>query len=208
MLVLGHEAADGRSVKLSRERRVLLGLAGAGALALGVDRAFFKPSGASAEGIAPEASQPANVPPHPHTALAEAVTSSKEDAEGSASEVRTPLAQRLRDAAANQGPLDHVVVDAFAEPKAQAAMDLPQRRKAEEFVRTHRLTTVISSADGGVAMVNGKPVRVGQSLDGFTLVRIERLAAVFVGDGVELRLVVAEAPSRGTDPRTSADHRP
>ena len=83
---------------------------------------------------------------------------------------------------------------------AEKARQLIQER-ARKFVADHRLSAVMDGTGrNAVAVIDGRPIRPGQSLDGFTLVSVSgrEVKAVFEhagSDPVELRLnkVVAAA---------------
>ncbi|MHC4985370.1 MAG: hypothetical protein ACYTFO_04355 [Planctomycetota bacterium] len=71
-----------------------------------------------------------------------------------------------------------------------------QSVRADQFVAGHRLMSILHLAEGGVALVDDKVVRIGQTLDGFTLIELTEDTAVFASDErrVELRLADPAGP--------------
>jgi hypothetical protein len=87
--------------------------------------------------------------------------------------------------------------DAFAMPapwaaelRAEVATSKPAAPVGEAFRTRHRLTAVMVDSAGGQAIVDGRCLKVGQSLDGFVLSSVQMRAVVFTNDegSVELRL--------------------
>lgn len=113
------------------------------------------------------------------------------------------LAHRLEAFAAERRYTLPEVTNAF-EPDASwvAPATKPKARStpktAELFAARHKLTGVMVTGGGGVAMVESKPdgggsptrmaLRVGQSLDGLTLKSVTDKTATFAGPQVELTL--------------------
>lgn len=60
------------------------------------------------------------------------------------------------------------------------------------FQERHHLIAVLKSSKGGMAILDGKSVRPGQSVDGFKLIRVGENSAVFQANGktVEMQLPV------------------
>ena len=89
-------------------------------------------------------------------------------------------------------------------PAAKQA-SAPASKIVDTFRAAHKLTGVMVTSQGGVAMVESKstggrggptrtPLRVGQTLDGLTLKAVTDNTATFAGAGVELTLTL-ELPS-------------
>ncbi len=81
--------------------------------------------------------------------------------------------------------------DAFISPQsvATSAADSVDESATEKFVAAHQLQGVLRSTKGHAAIVDGRIVRVGQAIDGFSLKRVDRRSATFMqGD---LRVVLA-----------------
>ncbi len=70
---------------------------------------------------------------------------------------------------------------------------------AAVFQQKHRLTAVMVKSSGGQAIVDNKPIAVGQELDGFTLVTLSKSTALF-------RSGRAEAMLRMEDGASLSDH--
>jgi len=62
------------------------------------------------------------------------------------------------------------------------------RRTAEEFKSANRLDGVLSSGRNPIALVNGRTIRLGQTIDGFELIAVQDLTAVFQLDDVRVEL--------------------
>ncbi|HEX8324425.1 MAG TPA: hypothetical protein VF595_10990 [Tepidisphaeraceae bacterium] len=97
------------------------------------------------------------------------------------------LARRL-DALAKSNPMPPAVRDAFAPPHvaAVAVAETPRvvwTDRAPKFKASHELQAIVETAHSGQAMVDGRLLAIGQSLDGFKLESVGRLRAVF-SDGV------------------------
>jgi hypothetical protein len=187
---------------------VVLGLAAA---ALGADRLVFaKPAGGATEAAsaAVETARPARVATAAKAAAAPAAPAAANVAD------RHEIAARL-DALARSSGLDvNAVADAFApsaawvkpvaaaaapEVLAAEAMRAEELARSTRFAQDHRLTAVMGGDRQGVAVVDGRPLRPGQVLDGFTLVAVSAktrdMKATFERGGrrVDLRLQEAGA---------------
>lgn len=118
-----------------------------------------------------------------------------------------PLSARLLEVAraenltADPGDGTVAVADAFkpsalwypapaAAPVAAQARPAVPPERLEEFRTHHRLTAVMRSARGGLALIGGKVYAPGQTIDGFTLDSVgERSAILRNGDAtVELKI--------------------
>ncbi len=85
------------------------------------------------------------------------------------------------------------VRNAFQPSKAWVSAQHPAIAHQEhavqiDFSATHKLTAIMASKTGGVAMVDGVPVRVGQKVDGFKLVSVNSRSAVFSSGGAQVTL--------------------
>lgn len=66
-----------------------------------------------------------------------------------------------------------------------------------DFIENYTLGSVLVSDGNGVAVINGKPVLVGQRVEGFELVQITGNAAVFTQNGGEQQVkLVLDANAR------------
>jgi len=79
-------------------------------------------------------------------------------------------------------------LEELVEPPPEAEASEPQTSPATRFAERHTLTSVILTSHSGSAVIDGKVVPVGQTIDGFRLIRLSRRSAVFEGDGEEVAL--------------------
>lgn len=166
---------------LTREQKVYLSVLAVAASALAADKLFFGVT-APAVAAAADAIQQVNLKP------VEPVNQEPASAR---------FAARLRTAA---GPAaDAAVSDLFAvrlvreEKPAEQAAPAPALASpavaAEQFRLAHRVTA-LASGKGAYAVVNGRTIRLGESIGGLTLVEVTREAAVFESEGVRAVLSV------------------
>jgi len=184
-------------MKLSRSRIIVLVLLAAAAAALAVDRLVLAPS-ASGPKQAVASPAAASASPSVKQPVADGLVEASIGAAGSrlADRLQTASEQfELDPAGMRDGfrPVDAWLADLAppAPPAEDAQPALPAGPSpADLFASRHTLTSVMLSRRGGSAVVDGKVVRLNQALDGFTLVRLTRDAAVFEADDerVELRL--------------------
>ena len=175
---------------MEKKHKIYAGLVGAALLAWGVDAAFFGPPAApgAAGGTATAAPVPA-----PEAAVTMPVPPPDVCAKGRDDRW---LSGRLR-AWAAENPTDPAGVrDVFtpsaawaeglrAKPAAAAATAAPGAAAAE-FSRAHRLTAVVLAADGGgSAVIDGRLLRVGQSVGGCRLVAVRGGSADLIAPGGE-----------------------
>lgn len=169
---------------LSRERKIFVGLLGVAGLALVVDMGVLRPSSASAS----------DAPPAP--GLVEKVMSLAGAPDRGAGEhggavlLPAALAERLRRVETG----DPAISDAFAlPPEWTKALQEPAPKASAEPTGPLVLSAVMPSPSGGVAIINDRPVRVGELVGetGYRLIRItEGTALVQRGD----RVVKLELP--------------
>ena len=185
-------------MNLSRSQKILIAVLGVGLGALAVDRLLL---GGAATGPAQASAMPIPGAPAPDgTAHAGAGDSS------AAAPATLSVAEQLRAVAAAEHLNGAVVPDAF-EPSEQwvpapaPADNRSAARQAESaadnFARSHPLSAVLTTPTGGWAMIAGQTVRVGQSVDGFTLVSVTEGAAVLERDGVRVELKLPLAGDLG-----------
>jgi hypothetical protein len=117
--------------------------------------------------------------------------------------VRTMIADRLDRQAAHASD-NQPVRDAFCAgtswigaPKSPAATTTSDEARAREFAAQHKLTATFVGAEDGRAIVDGRGLMVGQTLDGFTLVSVDRVSAQWTREGVEVRLTLQPATAEG-----------
>ncbi len=165
----------------------VLALAGA---ALIVDRFFLGAS--SVSGPAPAAaSQEFAVP---QRTAAEKIQQPTKD-----EPIAGDLAARL-EALRQPGDTGDLFYCGFAPPRAQ--LDAPAPVEAapafdtEAFIASHPLSAVMRGNGGSLAVIGKRVLRVGDTLDGLTLVRIENQSAVFEGAGTPVVITVGRADPR------------
>jgi hypothetical protein len=182
-------------MRLSKQHKIYAAVLGLALAALGADR-FLSSSGpaeTSAESYAVTTSKTSHAAP---TKVAAAAAQSKG---AEVPEDRRAISGRLDELARVAGLSGGESGDAFVPHGAWVGSndDGGQRaalEKAHKFVADHRLTAVMEgNGRSVVAIVDGKPLRPGQTLDGFTLVSVSGrdVKAVFERSGsarIELRL--------------------
>jgi hypothetical protein len=171
----------------NRQRRVFAGVLAVAGAALVADRVFF--------GAAPLGVETAEATQEGGPAKAAAATPAQ-----SAAVPGVMLSQRLesfRDRATDADPfVSPLVTLAAVEPADIEEQSPTPVFDAAAWAGGRRLTAVLNGRSGSVAMIDGKVYRVGDTLDGLTLVRIESQVALFEGDGA-----AAELSVRATEPR-------
>lgn len=166
----------------------MIAVLGLGVLALVVDRSMLKPESASAAEPATTAAAPAG----PAEPIAAATPRPEATAVPS-------LSVRLR--AAADGLDTGRVRNVFGSAADAAANDLaeanPDETAALAFQRSRRLNSIVGFGDRGAVQIDGEIVAVGQAIDGFRLVEIDRQGAVFERNGVRVYLT-ASTEQEGT----------
>jgi hypothetical protein len=180
-------------MKLTMRKKAFLAVGAVALLALMVDRAFLNgdrtgpKTGQAAVGQGLDPAGRYAAPNRPEVAKA--------------SPPRLTLPGRLaRACSARAAPAG--IRDAFAMPaswaaelRAEVATSKPAVPVGETFRARHRLTAVMVDSAGGQAIVDGRLLKVGQTLDGFVLSSVQMRTAVFTNDegSVELRLPESSA---------------
>ncbi len=174
---------------LNKERKVLLGLLGSAGLILAIDQFLLgPPSGAEAHSAA--ATGPTNTPSSPASqAAAPAAPSSRE--------LPADVAERWNDrvdAALSESTLD-TDLNPFAEASSRSAeLGAPGLLAIEQFVGSHQLSLVMLSGETSMAMVNGKPVRIGDEVAGYRLISVDSRSATFKAGELTARLLLPNQP--------------
>jgi len=177
--------------KLSRERKVFIGVLSVALAGLLVDRIFL---GSGLTGAA-EASAAEEYALDPFTEQfdIEPLTIEPEPASLTAT-----LADRLEDYAQSHADDAGTLPDVFQpsaawlpeSPEADGAYRPPNA--ADEFRATHQLTAVMLSRSTPGAVVNKQFLTVGMEIDGFTLVSLSERSAIFDDDGKRVELQLAK----------------
>ncbi|MCP3904437.1 MAG: hypothetical protein GY715_12485 [Planctomycetes bacterium] len=159
--------------------------------ALAVDKVILSPpAGAVASTAAAPVPAVATIPVTPH-----------DDAPDISVDGPTPravLADRFETFAAARGLDASAVPDAFQTPSEwqqddrPIVIDVPESAEGAEFRRRHRLTAVMANGGRGLAIIDGRGLRVGQKLDGFELVEVNKRSVVLVSAGLRVTLTLDE----------------
>jgi hypothetical protein len=188
-------------MKLTKKQKIYAVLCGLAAGALLLDRMFPAPVEAPAAEAVAVVSQPAS-----------AATPDKPVARTMPTALVIPagpsLASRIDEAAEANAYPGKPGRDAFRvadtwRPAAAAAQAPAPRADTDKFVRDHKLTAVMTAGDRGVALVDGTPVQIGQTLDGFRLVSVETSRALWECDGVRATLELTNAGDAGAKPAST-----
>jgi hypothetical protein len=189
-------------MKLSKSKLALLAMLGLAVAAFLVDRFVLGTAGpskaagsneAAPKTVGAAAAGPASAAPTPAAKPVEAVETSRPPAGPSVADRLKALASRmpnLKGAAARDAlalPASWVTTVKTPDDPVPPATD-----PAGRFLQEHRLTAVLIADNGGLAIINGKPIRVGEEIDGFRLLRLAPGYAVFQfgADGIEVKLPV------------------
>jgi hypothetical protein len=179
-------------VKLTRERKIYLALAGLGAFAFAADRLFFSPADAGAAG--PQAQDCAITPDKDAPAPSTGAEASKPAPAPAATTPDPRFSDLLRQADPN---VKNSKRDLFRPPdswpKAAVANEFqgPPLPDFDEFLHNHAVRGVIQPRTGqpGMAWVGGKIFKAGDNVDGFTLVSVSKDDVEFEAPGGERRKV-------------------
>ena len=184
-------------MKWTKERKIYGGLLALGVVALAVDRLSGPPKEAAAQEDAAALVAP-NVAgksaPSKNSRTADAAMLARAD---------LGLAERLRAAANGQLVSDKSVVDVFR-PSRKWSGDggggaAHSMSEAERFKAAHRLTAVMMSGRNSRAIVDGTPLRLGESLDGFKLLSVDPGRAVLGRSGARVVLALDQMPVAHAD---------
>src|SRR5207302_903009 len=107
------------------------------------------------------------------------------------------IAERMRSLAASDEDLS-AIRDVFVPPPRwfsglQPAVAARPDNVGAEFTKCHQLVAVILSRNGAQAVIGQKLVRVGQTIDGFTLVSVAPQSARFRSATSEVQLTIRGA---------------
>jgi len=178
---------------LSKQQKTLIGVLGLGGAALFVDRALlgYADTGPARADAAPI--KTANMPPLQQTSAPE-TGGSNQDTPQRTLPYGLSVADRLMSTALAQNFDPDQIDDAFT-PRSpwvvSATATSPQvcqDQASEKFLRDHHLVAVLGAGRSGLAVINGKTIRVGKSISGFTLVRVQKRSAVLTKAGTRVQL--------------------
>ena len=188
---------------LSKQRKAYVAILLAAAGALLADRVILG-TGATAPAVAAAEGLSVTTGTVQQTARPTAVGRQAEDLAAGASSLAGRI-ERLRDAAVDpgsepvqaDGPFASAVRDEVAGTIEQGSEPQILGQRADEYSRAHRLTAVMRSAAEASAVIAGRIYRIGDTLDGFVLIEVDRRSATFVGDGgVRVTLQVGTMESK------------
>jgi hypothetical protein len=180
-------------LKLSKKQTVYSGLLAVAVVALAIDRIFYsEPATAQASPVATQAQAAPALPSPEKTSTPEpAIT------------VTAPSDGLISDHLKLMPMVDlKAMPDAFAPSKAWTLASRPPPlpsapvekidHSAADFAAAHTLSAVLASHNGGAAIVNGEMLRVGQILDGFTLISVKSNTARFTNGTSIVDLTMAQ----------------
>lgn len=186
-------------MKLTRERKIYVGVLGVGLAVLGADRVMGPPSSASASSSAAVGEEPAaaavspgvQAPSVATVALAERLEAMKGEHLGQAEVDGSSDAFRISPAWRAALSPEATVSEGDADGSGVATMPTS--------VALPKVTVVVQDQAGGMAVLDGEVLRVGQvSRSGITLVGVERRAVRVLIDGLERTIELAEPSGRPT----------
>jgi len=193
-------------MKLTQRQKIYVLVLIVAAVALLVDQVFL---GGGGEPTDQAMAQPAGEP------VAEAPTAvALATPAGPIGTHRRSVADRLARYVEAHAAHSAAIRDAFlpapswmAELSPEISDDDKARRSAEAFKQQHRLMAVLTGTGGGTAIVDNKCLRIGETLDGFSLQSVGTHSAVFVMEGERVELTL---PMTGSSPprRQAAEARP
>ncbi len=159
------------SMELSRERKIFIGVFGTAIVAFGIDRGVLGASEASAAA------------PIDLGAVATAASSESGDPvqTGGVGQTISLFAERLQ-TLGNRSVDPMSGGDAFSVPAAwlavEAAPDEAPAPQATVGPPTHRVTSVMPTQDGGIAIIDGRTYRQGEAIGSFVLETVEPRSVV------------------------------
>lgn len=161
-------------MKVTKEQKVFFGLLVVGLVALGVDRFVLSPG--TAEASDDSASLLVAKAPTSAAGAASPATAVKSPAVATAN---NPIAQKLNDLSESLHLANAPVKDSFSVPAAWNEKPGTVGATGKSFEQSHELSGVMVSGRHPAAMIDGKLVQVGQTVDGYKLVSVMQGAAVF-----------------------------
>ncbi|MFA9477366.1 hypothetical protein ACERK3_03550 [Phycisphaerales bacterium AB-hyl4] len=183
-------------MQMNKQQKILAAVLGTGLLALGVDRLVLDTSSTGPQAASAGATA-AVERAGAESMRSDAVDLAREALDEARAEPKASLAQRLSEASQQHDLSAEPGRDAFA-PSESWMSDITPAREVEpkgdadarRFRQEHRLMAVMTPGDRGVVVVNGQALRVGQRVNGFLLIDVQRHSATFHGPGgqVELKL--------------------
>lgn len=187
-------------MKVTKQQKIASGILAAAVLAFVVDRVAFSDGPATASAVPAATVLTGTATP----SVRSAAVSKGSDVTGVG--LTAAMARRLSVVAGNEGIEQGSCADGFCPPAewfapSADAAGVGQRvrittaaDRAAAFKATHKLTAVLRTdrrPNEGLAVIQGRPMRIGQTMDGFTLTSVHDRSAVLAdsrGLTVELEL--------------------
>jgi len=171
-------------LKITKKQAVYGGLLAVAVAALAIDRLFFsEPSTAQASPAVAEAAAAPALPSVEKTGKPEPAVSDSVPTDGLISDhlQSMPMVdlKAMPDAFA---PSKVWTLACHPPPPPPPPLPAPPPKidhSAADFAAAHKLSAVLTSHNGGSAIVDDEMVRVGQMIDGFTLISVQSTAARF-----------------------------
>jgi hypothetical protein len=191
-------------MNLTRERKIYGGLLCLGVLALGIDKMFLSPSEApaqSAAGLLITNAAPKNLVIAHNKPVVSPTPASAQPGEKPLMGLGA-LAARMRDMAEVERLDLTDAKDVFRPPVSWVGTIAPTQAiqatvttvgPAATFRDRHHLIAILKSSKGGMAILDGKSVRPGQTVDGFKLTQVGENSATFEGSGTKIELQLPAA---------------
>jgi len=166
---------------------VVLGLAG---IVVVADQQFFL------EATGPSTAQAATgvLMTEPSAATLSPPIASPAGALGDIGQERSAIAERFQGLVQKYHLRLSEVDDGFDRPfswkqQEQTARELKaSQARANAFRSEHHLTAILTAGGRGIVVLEDKPIRIGQMIDGFTLMAVANHSAVFEANGISVKL--------------------
>ena len=171
----------------TKQRKVFVGVLAVAGAALIADRSFFGAAPLGAGTVLAGQDSPAA------KAATPVVTPATSSPAGPTLVARL---EALRDKAVDEDPFVSPFVDSTLPAAPVAEAPAAPEFDAAACAARHKLSAVMNGKNGSVAMIGGKVYRVGDTLDGLTLTRIENQNALFEGNGASAELLVRQFEPR------------
>ena len=196
-------------MKLTKQRKVYGAVVSLALTALGLDRFVFP------GGEAPVPAAAAQVAPSQPTKKVTTVAAPAKTQEANLAGLAA-LAVRMRNVAEVERLDLADAKDSFrappawagealkARPAAAAATAAPPVDPAASFHDKHHLVAVLKSTRGGVAILDGKTVRIGKEVDGFRLTAVGDRTAIFMAGTTTITLELPAATQLDKESVTSS----
>jgi hypothetical protein len=101
-------------------------------------------------------------------------------------------------AAEDYGTASKVQHDPFQKPVLQQISDVGDEasKLAEEKPWTPKLTATLRAGRNSMANVNGKIIKLGETFNGYKLVKVEGMSALFIKKNRQIKLTIDETTNK------------